>query len=143
MWSQHRETSVIATAFSLRGSAVAPLDLHADHIDDLVRQTRYVLVAEVDGDAGVMLLHISGSIRATLADVLAGVVEGGLCEGDHLVVRNGHRRVVAHDERRSEKQTAAESCADMLMQQWGASIRGGCRCSKTGRGKEQLRNVSR
>jgi hypothetical protein len=48
------------------------------------------------------------------------VVEGGLCEGDHLLVRNGHGRVVAHDERRSERRTAANKCADMLMQRSGA-----------------------
>ena len=95
---------------------VAPLDLYPDHINNLIRQARYILVAEVDGDAGVVLLHISGSIWATLADVLAGMIEGGLCKGDHLLVRDGHRRVVAHDERRSERQTAAKQCADMLMQ---------------------------
>jgi hypothetical protein len=113
-------TGAVASASSLRGSAVAPLDLHPDDIDDLVWQARYVLVAEVDGDARVVLLHVSGSVWATLADVLAGVVEGGLCEGDHLLVRDGHRRVVAHDERRSERRTAAERCADMLMQRWRA-----------------------
>lgn len=43
------------------------------------------------------------------------MVEGGLCEGDNLVVRNGHGRVVAHDEWRSGRETAAERCADMLM----------------------------
>jgi hypothetical protein len=119
LWSQHHETSVTASAFSLRGSVVAPLDLHPNNIDHLVRQACYVLVAEVDGDAGVVLLHISGSIWASLADVLARVVEGGLCKGDHLLVRDGHRRVVAHDERRSERR-AAKGCADMLMQRWGA-----------------------
>lgn len=99
----------------------APLDLQPDDIDNLVRQTRYVLVAEVDGNAGMLLLQFAGSIWAALADVLAGVVEGGLCEGDDLLVRNGHGRVVAHDERRSERRTAANKCADMLMQRWGAS----------------------
>ena len=77
-------------------------------------------MAEVDGNAGVLLLQFSGGIWATLADVLAGVVEGGLCEGDDLLVRDGHRRVVAHGERRSERRRAAKRCADMLMQPWGA-----------------------
>lgn len=107
----------------LRGGAQqgAPLDLDADDINNLVGQADDILVAEVDGDAGLLLLQVSGRIRATLADVLR--VVGGLCEGDHLVVGDGHRRVVAHDERRSEGRTAAaERRADMLMQRHAAIV---------------------
>jgi hypothetical protein len=75
-------------------------------------------VAEVDGDARVLLLHLAGGVWAALADVLARVREGGLCEGDHLLVGNGHGRVVAHgrdrDGRRAERRAAAEEGADML-----------------------------
>jgi hypothetical protein len=77
-------------------------------------------VAQVDGDARVLLLHFAGGVWAALADVLARVREGGLCEGDHLLVGNGHGRVVAHgrDGRRAERRAAAEEeeeGADMLM----------------------------
>ena len=116
---------------STRACGDAPLDLGADDIDDLVRQARNVLVAQVDGDARVLLLHLAGGVGAALADVLARVREGGLCEGDHLLVGNGHGRVVAHDRdrdrhrhrhrdgRRAERRAAAaeeeEEGADMLM----------------------------
>lgn len=108
--------------------SLGPLDFGADDIDDLVRQARNVLVAQVDGDARVLLLHLAGGVGAALADVLARVREGGLCEGDHLLVGNGHGRVVAHDRdrdrdrhrngRRAERRAAAaeeEEGADMLM----------------------------
>lgn len=92
----------------------APLDLGTDHVDDLVRQAGNVLVAEVDGDAGLLLLlclllrlrlgrllAIARGIRggvacAALGDVLAGLGEGGLGQGHDLVVRDGRGRVVAH-----------------------------------------------
>ena len=96
----------------------APLDLGTDDIDDLVRQARNVLVAQVDGDARVLLLDLARGVWAALADVLARVREGGLCEGDHLLVGNGHGRVVAHDSdrdgRRAERRAVVEEGADML-----------------------------
>lgn len=83
---RYRVLSMERSAFSVRrpGSSATsqrifsggaqqsvPLDLQADDIDDLVRQACYVLVAEVDGDAGLLLLQFPGSIWATVADVLA------------------------------------------------------------------------
>jgi hypothetical protein len=57
-----------------------PLNLSANHIDDLIWQAGNVLVAEVDGDAGLLLLHFSGRRLGggTLADVAAGVRKGCL-----------------------------------------------------------------
>lgn len=58
-----------------------------------------VLVAQVDGDAG-LLLQLAGRLcGGALGDVLAGVLEGGLCKGHDFVVRDGRGRVVAHGER--------------------------------------------
>ena len=84
-----------------RAGARAPLNLGADDIDDLIRQAGNVLVAEVYGDAGLLLLQLSrcGLGGGALADVAAGVVEGGLGEGHDLVVGDGRGRVVAHRER--------------------------------------------
>lgn len=54
----------------LRGALQgAPLDFDPDDINDLVGQAGYVLVAKVDGDAG-LLLQFPGSIWATLAMLL-------------------------------------------------------------------------
>jgi hypothetical protein len=82
-----------------------PLNLGADHIDDLVGQAGNALVAEVDGDARLLLLLLEvargtgyGVVAgAALGDVLAGLGEGGLGEGHDLVVRDGRVGVVAHD----------------------------------------------
>jgi hypothetical protein len=103
--------------------ADAPLDLGADHIDDLVRQARDVLVAEVDGDAGLLLLDFSRGALGGGAEVAAAVVEGGLCEGHDLVVRDGRGRVVAHycGRRRQEPGGAAERRADMLLDSEGVN----------------------
>jgi hypothetical protein len=96
-----------------------PFNLSADDIDDLVWQAGNVLVAEVDGDAGLLLLHLSGRRLggSPLADVAAGVLKGGLCEGHDLIVRDGRGGVVAHC-RGGQKEpggAAAESVVDMLL----------------------------
>jgi hypothetical protein len=79
-------------------TAGAPLNLCADDIDDLIRQAGDVLVAEVDGDAGLLLLQFAGRGLGggALAEVAAGVLEGGFGEGHDLVVGDGRGRVVAH-----------------------------------------------
>jgi hypothetical protein len=83
---------------SAEARAGQPLNLGADHIDDLVRQAGNVLVAQVDGDARLLLLHVAGGGLGggTLADVAAGMLEGGLGQGHNLVVRDGRGGVVAH-----------------------------------------------
>lgn len=76
-----------------------PLNLGMDDIDDLVGQAGNVLVAEVDGDAGLLLLQLAGRLGGgTVVDVLPRMLKGGLCEGHDLVVGNGRGRVVAHGE---------------------------------------------
>ena len=79
--------------------AGAPLNLRPDHIDDLVRQAGNILVAKVNGDAGLLLLELARCRLGGGPDVAARVLEGGLGEDHHLVVRDGRRRVVAHCER--------------------------------------------
>ena len=83
-----------------------PLNLDADHINDLVWQAGNALMTEVDGDARLILLELlagSGWVGGlgTLADVFAGMGEGGFGEGHDLVVRNRH--VVAHDGRLQDR----------------------------------------
>jgi hypothetical protein len=97
------------------GHRDAPLDLGADHIDDLVRQAGNVLVAEVDGDAGLLLLDFSWGGLGGGAEVAAGMFESGLCQRNNGVVGDGRGRVVAHCGRRQrEPGDAAERRADML-----------------------------
>lgn len=78
-----------------------PLNLEADNINDLVWQMSNALVAEVDGDARLILKLLAGSGwvggLGTLADFFTRLGEGGLCEGDDLVVNSGN--VVTHDGR--------------------------------------------
>lgn len=71
-------------------------------------------MAEVDGDAGLLLQFSGGGVGGgAVGNVLAGLLEGGLCEGDHLVVGDG--RVVAHSERaRGRAGEAAAEVADMV-----------------------------
>lgn len=84
-----------------RGRLVhVPFNLGPDDIDDLVRQAGNVLVAQVNGNAGLLLLQLARRLcGSAVVDVLAGVLEGRLGECHHLVVRDGRGRVVAHDER--------------------------------------------
>lgn len=77
----------------------APLDLCADDIDNLIGQAGNALVAEVDGDAGLLRLQVAGGrgcLCSAVVDVVAGLFEGGLCEGHDLVVGDGRGHVVAH-----------------------------------------------
>lgn len=99
-------------------AAGAPFNLGADHVNDLVGQAGNVLVAEVDGDARLLLQFARGGVGGgAVGDVLAGVLEGGLGEGHDLVVRDGRRRVVAHGERARGRpgDAAAWRVADMLL----------------------------
>jgi hypothetical protein len=94
-----------------------PLDLSADHINDLVGQPSDALVAEVDGDARLLLLEVArgagGVADAAMGDVLVGLGEGGLCKGHHLVVRDGRGRVVAHGQgTRGPRGLMVCSCAE-------------------------------
>lgn len=82
-----------------RQSASEPLNLGTYHVDDLVRQAGDVLVAEVDCDSGLLLLQLSRGGLGGGADVTAGVLESRACQLDHLLVRDGRGRVVAHGER--------------------------------------------
>jgi hypothetical protein len=92
-------------------------------------------VAEVDGDAGLLLLHVAGRRLGggALADVAAGVLEGGLGQGHDLVVRDGRGGVVAHcgREKRGPGGAAAASVADMLRA--GESGERGARTGRTAR----------
>lgn len=99
-----------------------PLDLSADDIDNLVREPGNALVAQVNGDAGLLRLQIPlgiGGLGGAVVDVVAGLLEGGLCEGHDLVVGDGGERVVAHGERcGGRSQRAGEEClgGGMLVQ---------------------------
>jgi hypothetical protein len=96
----------------------SPLNLGPDHIDDLIRQAGNVLMAEVDGDSGLLLLQFSGCRLGGGADVAAGMFECGLRQFDNLGVRDGRGRVVAHDggdEQGGPGDTAADGVADMLL----------------------------
>lgn len=86
-----------------------PFNLGPDDIDDLVREAGNVLVAQVNGDAR-LLLQLAGRIcgGGPVGDVLAGVLEGGLGEGHDLVVGDGRGRVVAHGERAGTRSARGE-----------------------------------
>jgi hypothetical protein len=85
---------------TVRVKVMVPLDLVPDDIDDLVRQAGDVLVAQVNRDARLLLLQLPGRLGGgAVVDVLAGVLEGRLGQGHHLVVRDGLGHVVAHCER--------------------------------------------
>jgi hypothetical protein len=126
-----------------RREAGAPLDLGPYHVDDLVWQAGNALVAEVDGDAGLLLLQLAGRRLGGGAQVAAGVLEGGFGQGHDLVVRDGRGRVVAHCGRglRGEPGDAAgESVADMLLA--GGARRGQDRTGQdSGREKYRMKSA--
>jgi len=77
-----------------------PFNLSPDDINDLVRQAGNVLVAQVDGDARLLLLQFPRRLGSgAVVDVLAGVFKSRLGQRHDLVVRDGRGRVVAHGER--------------------------------------------
>ena len=77
-----------------------PFNLGPDDIDDLVRQAGNVLVAQVDGDARLLLLQFPWCLGSgAVVDVLAGVFKSRLGQRHDLVIRDGRGRVVAHGER--------------------------------------------
>lgn len=93
-----------------------PFDLDPDNVNDLIWQAGNVLVTEVNGDTRLLLQFAGGRVGSgAVGDVLAGVLEGGLCEDDDLVVGDGRGRVVAHDERAGRRpgEKAAQRAADM------------------------------
>ena len=106
-----------------------PLNLGPDDIDDLVRQAGNVLVAQVDGDSGLLLLLLQFPGRLSgraVVDVLAGVLEGGLCEGHDLVVRDGRGCVVAHGERRARGQrgeSVERAVVAYMLFAWTATVK--------------------
>ena len=104
----------------VRGGKCPPFNLGTDDIDNLVGQAGNALVAEVNGDARLLLLLLlevargaGGVADAALRDVLVGLGEGGLGEGDHLVVRDGRGGVVAHGQgTRGPRGLMVCSCAE-------------------------------
>lgn len=92
-----------------------PFNFGPDDINNLVGQAHNALVAEVNGDSGLLLLQFSGSlccICGSLRDVVSGLRNGGPRESHHLVVRDGRRDVVAHRERAEESVEAAAERTD-------------------------------
>jgi hypothetical protein len=119
--SQHVSGVVAAAAAAMERwgqKAGAPLNLGPYHVNDFIGQTGNVLVAEVDGDAGLLLLQLARRRLGSSAEVAAGVLKGGFGQCHDLVVRNGRGRVVAHcwwGQRGEPGDAAAEKVADMLL----------------------------
>jgi hypothetical protein len=95
----------------------APLNLSTNYIDNLIWQAGNILVAEIDGDARLLLLQFSRCRLGSCADVAEGMLESRFCEPNYLSVRDGLGRVVAHYCGREQKRpggAVAEGVADML-----------------------------